>query len=104
MERDKKCLDFSNKKSVVHFLLNKVKSNKPDLLISNIGKIKIPDEHHPLKILRIVPLPSFSDDVNITLGAATVDGKLTFSLNFVEETIDTATVKNILKEAISFLI
>ena len=96
--------DFSNKKSVVHFLLNKVKSNKPDLVISNIGKIKIPDEHHPLKVLRIVPLPSFSDDVNITLGAATFDGKLTLCLNFVEQTIDRATAKNILKEAISFLI
>ena len=60
------------------------KKDLTDLLITNLGRIDIPEHVEGMSVERVFFFPGASLQQVIPLGVATASGRLTISLNFYE--------------------
>jgi len=59
-------------------------------MISNLGYIKTPEEYGSLKLDQLYFVTSSSPFLDLVVGAVTVNGKLTLTLNYMEPRDDTS--------------
>jgi NRPS condensation-like uncharacterized protein len=70
-------------------------SNSPQLMSTNLGKLDIPEEIPGIQVERAFFAPSSALGMEIVLGVATVNGKLTITLNYYEGYVDGKNIKSV---------
>lgn len=88
-----------HQKGLVAQYLDKFSSNIPDVMITNLGRLSVPNEIHELTIERAYFTPSAGLKMEIVLGVATAGGCLSVSLNYHDGYIDGAKIKKIRERA-----
>jgi hypothetical protein len=74
-------------------------SNSPQLMSTNLGKLGVPDDIPGIQIERAFFAPSSAMGMEIVLGVATVSGKLTITLNYYEGYVDGKNIKSVCDKA-----
>ena len=87
--------DFSRHEKLSGFIKNKsnkavaisdqIIDNMPGLMISNLGNVKTHKEYVSLKLDQLHFVTSSSPFLDLVIGAVTVNGKLTMTLNYMED-------------------
>ncbi len=87
--------EFSRYQKISEFIQNKnnkavsiadqMVNNMPGLMISNLGAVKAPKKDFNLKINHLHFVTSSSPFLDLVAGAVTANGKLTLTLNYMEE-------------------
>lgn len=87
--------DFSRHKKLARFIQNKsnkavtisdqIINNMPGLMISNLGSVKTQEEYGSLKLDHLYFVTSSSPFLDLVIGVVTVNGKLTLTLNYIED-------------------
>jgi hypothetical protein len=84
--RYKKISTFiQNKTNKAVAISNQMVNNMPGLMISNLGSVKTQKEYGSLKLDQLHFVTSSSPFLDIVIGVVTVKGKLTLTLNYMEE-------------------
>jgi NRPS condensation-like uncharacterized protein len=104
--------DFSQREDVVVRLLQRAKMETLDAkllgpAITNLGRLDFPTTYGALELDRLIMQPGGAFPlvhVDMVIGAVTTSGKLSLVIEYAKEAVDTATMKNIQKKAISFLL
>ena len=73
------------------------------LAVTNLGVVKMPEAYGHLKLDSIYGPCVFSDFTEKIVGVTTVNNKLTITVNYNEQTIDSSEVAQFLKTTISYL-
>ncbi len=74
-----------------------------DITITNLGKIRIPETYGRLKIDAIYGPCEYADLTEKVVGVATINNKLTITLNYNEQNLDSREAAAFLETAISYL-
>lgn len=75
--------------------------------ITNLGRLDFPTQYGSIELDRLMMKPGGGfplASVNLVVGAVTCAGKLSVSIAYAEETIDTATVLKIKQHAMQLLL
>ncbi|MFW9920163.1 MAG: hypothetical protein ACFFED_11215, partial [Candidatus Thorarchaeota archaeon] len=84
-----KIMEFlSRPKGIVTKFTNRMGSNFPDLISTNLGVLGIPDGESELQVERVFFTPSSGLKMELVLGVATAGNKLTITLNYYKGHID----------------
>lgn len=84
--RYEKLSSFANKKKNIAIKLSKrFLRLSPGLIMTNLGKLDIPDVYGDMQIDKMFFAPSTDKRFPLVLGALTVAGKLILTINYVEE-------------------
>ncbi len=75
----------------------------PDLDVSNIGRIDLPELDTPHRLETFLPLPPLMPGSRIALNVLTVDGRMNVILKFQLDQLDSAAVSTIKDRALSYL-
>ncbi len=98
--RYKKISEFANRTDGLAVSFGeRMMSNSPKLMSTNLGKLGIPNEIPGIQIERAFFAPSSAMGMEIVLGTATVNGKLTITLNYYEGYVDGDNIKNVRDKA-----
>lgn len=100
----------SDKKSVALKISNNAVSKLPGLITTNLGHQDYPEIYGNLRLDRLFLIPSAGEDIPLILGGAGVCGRVTFSLNYLEQnnsdnplhTRDMIRIRNIALEYLGF--
>lgn len=76
---------IQNKTNKAVSISKQIIDNMPGLMISNLGPIKSQIEYDSLKLNQLYFVTSSSPFLDLVVGAVTVNGKLTLTLNYMEE-------------------
>jgi len=99
-DRYQKLSVFSNDKKNPAVKLNKrIRGKAPELSVTNLGRLDFPSKYGPFELDKFYFVPSAGPFLEIVLGVATVGGKLTITINYVEEKISKAKVRAIKEQA-----
>ncbi len=74
--------------------------------VTNLGNVEGPWEQGTLAVERMVLKPGGGlplANVNLAVGAVTVNGRLSLAIEYVEDNVDTATMEKIRDQALAFL-
>ncbi len=83
-----KLSSFASKKNNMAVSFGKkFSASIPGLVMTNLGKVNIPDTFGNLKVDKMFFAPSTSEYFPLALGVITAGGKLTLTINFVDEAI-----------------
>ncbi|MFW9925333.1 MAG: condensation domain-containing protein [Candidatus Thorarchaeota archaeon] len=74
-------------------------SNSPQLMSTNLGKLDIPNEIQGIQVERAFFAPASALGMEIVLGVATVNGELTITLNYYEGYVDGDNIKKVRNKA-----
>lgn len=74
-----------NRKNKAVDISNQIIDNMPGLMISNLGNIKTQKEYGSLKLDQLYFVTSASPFLDLVAGVVTVSGKLTLTLNYMED-------------------
>jgi NRPS condensation-like uncharacterized protein len=87
---------FANRREGLAFTFGeRMMSNSPDLMSTNLGVLDIPHEISGIEIERAFFAPSSAMGMEIVLGVATINGKLTITLNYYEGYVDGKNIKSV---------
>lgn len=108
----KKLLDFSRRRDVVQGILKRDKMESPDRVfmgtaITNLARLDFPTTYGPLELERMIMKPGGAfplANVNLVVGAATAAGRLSLTIEYVENNIDGDTMNALEKTALGFLL
>jgi NRPS condensation-like uncharacterized protein len=75
--------------------IERSKETSPDILITNLGRMELPSEIPGIEIERSLFTPSSSMMIEIVLGASTVDGRLTLTLNYHDKYHDGERIRKV---------
>jgi len=75
----------------------------PCLAITNLGLLDYPKTYGSLELDRFIFVTSCSPYIELVIPVVTVSGKLTFTINYLEETTDTETMEKIKTEVLKYL-
>ena len=75
----------------------------PGLSITNLGLLDYPSKYGSLELERFIFVTSTSPMMELVISAVTVSGRLTFSINYIEETTNTPTMQKIKNKALEYL-
>ena len=62
--------------------ISKIGDKAPDIISTNLGRLDIPDEITGIQVERAFFTPSAGQKMELVLGIATANGKLTITLNY----------------------
>ncbi len=93
----------SDEKNIVNKRAKKQLPKMPGLAITNLGRMDYPIKYGSLELDRFIFVASGSPFVELIISAVTVAGKLTFTINYLEETTDTPTMEKIKNETLKNL-
>ncbi len=75
----------------------------PVLAITNLGLLDYPTKYGSLELDRFIFVTSGTPYIELVIPAVTVAGKLTLTINYLEETTDTPTMERIKNKALKYL-
>ena len=75
----------------------------PVLAITNLGLLDYPTKYGSLELDRFIFVTSGTPNIELVIPVVTVAGKLSFTINYLEEITDTETMEKIKTEALKFL-
>lgn len=75
----------------------------PVLAITNLGLLDYPTKYGSLELDRFIFVTSGTPYIELIIPVVTVAGKLSFTINYLEETTDTETMEKIKTEALRYL-
>lgn len=102
--RYEKIQAFSNdEKNIVNKRAKKQIKELPGLAITNLGRLDYPTKYGSLELDRFILVTSGSPYFELVIPAVTVAGKLTFTINYLEETTDTPTMERIKNKVLEHL-
>ncbi|VVB63760.1 Alcohol acetyltransferase [uncultured archaeon] len=85
-ERTKNLSAFANNtKNAAHSLSRKSASRFPGTISTNLGRLDFPEYYGDLRLDRMFFIPGASEFAPLILGGVGINGKLVFSLNYMEE-------------------
>ena len=95
---------FSNdEKNIVNKRAKKQIPSMPGLAITNLGQLDYPTKYGSLELDRFIFITSGTPFIELVIPAVTVAGKLTFTINYLEEITDTAIMEHIKINALKYL-
>lgn len=95
---------FSNdEKNIVNKRAKKQIPSMPGLAVTNLGQLDYPTKYGSLELDRFIFITSGTPYIELVIPAVTVAGKLTFTINYLEETTDTPTMERIKNKALEYL-
>jgi len=102
--RYEKIHSFCNdKKNIANKMLKKKIAKVPGLSITNLGLLDYPSKYGSLELERFIFVTSASPMMELVISAVTVFGRLSFTINYIEETTDTPTMLKIKNKALEYL-
>jgi NRPS condensation-like uncharacterized protein len=102
--RYEKIQAFSNdEKNIINKRAKKQIPELPGLAITNLGRMDYPTKYGSLELDRFIFVASGSIFIELVISAVTVAGKLSFSINYLEEITDTETMEKIKYQALKYL-
>ena len=103
-DRYPKLSGFSKDQKNPAVKINKAIRNKaPKLSVTNLGRLDFPLTYGPFELDTFYFVPSTGPFLEIVLGVVTVGGKLTISVNYIEENINKTTASAIKDRAMKHL-
>jgi NRPS condensation-like uncharacterized protein len=75
----------------------------PGLAITNLGKLDYPEKYGSLELDRFIFVTSGTPYIELIIPVVTIAGKLTFTINYLEETTDTTTMEKIKNKVLEYL-
>jgi NRPS condensation-like uncharacterized protein len=93
----------SDEKNIANKRAKKQIPNFPGIAITNLGQLDYPKKYGSLELDRFIFITSGTPYIELVIPVVTVSGKLTFTINYLEETTDTHTMEKIKGEAIKYL-
>ena len=93
----------TDEKNVVNRRAKKQIPKIPGLAITNLGQLNYPTKYGSLELDRFIFITSGTPLIELVIPVVTVAGKLTFTINYLEETTDTLTMERIKSEALNYL-
>ena len=75
----------------------------PGLSVTNLGSLDYPSKYGSLELERFIFVTSTSPMMELVVSAVTVSGRLSFAINYIEETTDTPTMQKIKNKALKYL-
>ena len=95
---------YSNdEKNIANKRAKKQIPNFPGLAITNLGQLDYPTKYGSLELDRFIFITSGTPYIELVIPVVTVAGKLTFTINYLEETTDILTMERINDEALKYL-
>jgi NRPS condensation-like uncharacterized protein len=79
--------------------IERSKETSPDILITNLGRMELPSDIPGVEIERSLFTPSSSMMIEIVLGASTVEGRLTLTLNYHDKYYDSEMIAKVRDKA-----
>ena len=102
--RYEKIQAFSNDDAnIVNKRAKKQLPKMPGLAITNLGRMDYPAKYGTLELERFIFVASGSPFIELIVSAVTVAGKLSFTINYLEETTDTPTMEKIKDKVLEYL-
>ncbi|MFX1267904.1 MAG: condensation domain-containing protein [Promethearchaeota archaeon] len=102
--RYEKIHSFSiDKKNIANKMTRKKIEKVPGLAVTNLGLLDYPSKYGSLELDRFIFVTSASPLMELVISAVTVSGRLTFTINYLEETTDTITMEKIKNKALEYL-
>jgi NRPS condensation-like uncharacterized protein len=95
---------FSNdEKNIANKSAKKQLPKMPGLAITNLGRLDYPSKYGSLELDRFIFITSGTPLIELVIPVVTVTGKLTFTINYLEEITDTQTMEKIKKKVLIYL-
>jgi len=95
---------FSNdEKNIVNKRAKKQIKELPGLSITNLGRLDYPTNYGSLELDRFILVTSGTPYIELVIPVVTVAGKLSFTINYLEETTDTSTMESIKNKVLEYL-
>jgi NRPS condensation-like uncharacterized protein len=102
--RYEKIHTYSNDtKNIANKRAKKQIPNFPGLAITNLGQLDYPTKYGSLELDRFIFITSGTPYIELVVPVVTVAGRLTFTINYLEETTDTSTMESIKDQALKYL-
>ncbi|MHA2026614.1 MAG: condensation domain-containing protein [Candidatus Thorarchaeota archaeon] len=89
----------SQKDGIVAKFLERTEEISPDIISTNLGKLALPEDIPGIQLERAFFTPGSSLNMEIVLGFATVNGKLTVTLNYFEGYVDSENMRKVRDKA-----
>ena len=93
----------TDEKNIVNKRAKKQIPEMPGLAITNLGRFDYPTKYGSLELDRFIFITSGHPLFELIVPVVTVAGKLTFTINYLEETTDTPTMEKIKTEVLKYL-
>ncbi len=95
---------YSNdEKNIANKRAKKQIPKMPGLAITNLGQLDYPTKYGSLELDRFIFITSGTPLIELVIPVVTVAGRLTFTINYLEETTDTSTMKKIKDKVLEFI-
>ncbi|MHA2120536.1 MAG: condensation domain-containing protein [Promethearchaeota archaeon] len=75
----------------------------PGLAITNLGRLDYPEKYGTLELERFILVTSGTPYIELVIPVVTIAGKLSFTINYLEEITDTPTMGQIKNETLEYL-
>jgi NRPS condensation-like uncharacterized protein len=92
-----------DEKNIANKRAKKQIPNFPGLSITNLGLLEYPQKYGTLELDRFIFNTSGTPYIELVIPVITIAGKLTFTINYLEEITDTETMEKIKNKAIQYL-
>jgi hypothetical protein len=110
--RYEKLSAFNSKDDVVQGLLKRDKLDNLETkywgtAVTNLGRLDFPKTYGALELDRLIMQPGGGiplANVNLVVGAVTCSGKLSLVVEYVEDAIDSLTIKKVRDQALAYLL
>jgi NRPS condensation-like uncharacterized protein len=92
-----------DEKNIANKMAKKQIPKLPGLAITNLGNLEYPRKYGSLELDRFIFVTSGTPYIELVIPAVTVAGKLTFTINYLEEITDTPNMKRIKYKTLEYL-
>ena len=93
----------SDEKNVINKRAKKQIPDLPGLAITNLGRLDYPTKYGYLELDRFILITSGTPYIELVIPVVTVAGRLTFTINYLEETTETSTMESIKNKVLEYL-
>ena len=93
----------TDEKNIVNRRAKKQIPEMPGLAITNLGQLDYPTKYGSLELERFIFITSGTPLIELVIPVVTVAGKLTLTINYLEETTDSPTMELIKNKALENL-
>ena len=95
---------YSNdEKNIANKRAKKQIPNFPGLAITNLGLLDYPEKYGTLELERFIFVTSGTPYIELVIPVVTVAGRLTLTVNYLEENTDTSTMEKLKKKVLKYL-
>ncbi len=93
----------TDEKNIANKRVKKQIPKFPGLAITNLGLLDFPKKYGSLELDRFIFVTSGTPYIELVIPVVTIAGKLTFTINYLEETTDTTTMEKIKNKVLEYL-